>query len=67
MAITEFQGKMLKAQRAELTEAMVYYRVADFEKDEKNRAVLIQIAREEEQQADIWKSYTEQENKTGRV
>lgn len=61
MAITEYQGKMLKAQRGELTEAKVYYRVADFEKNEKNRAVLLQIAKEEERQSDLWKSYTGQE------
>lgn len=61
MAITEFHSKMLKAQRAELTEAMVYYRVAEFEKSEKNRQILLQIAQNEEKQADIWKLYTEQE------
>lgn len=61
MVITEFHDKMLKAQRAELTEAKVYYRVAEFEKDEKNRDILLQIAKEEERQAEIWKSYTEQE------
>lgn len=52
---------MLNAQRAELTEAQVYYRIADFEVDKKNREILLQIAKEEERQAEIWKSYTKQE------
>lgn len=51
---------MLQAQRAELTETMVYYRVAKFAKDEHNRAILLQIAKEEEQQAEIWHTYTKQ-------
>ncbi|MFR9166819.1 MAG: hypothetical protein ACLVKO_11595 [Dysgonomonas sp.] len=61
MIITEFHNKMLNAQRAELTEAQVYYRIADFEVDKKNREILLQIAKEEERQAEIWKSYTKQE------
>ncbi len=61
MTIIGFHNKMLKAQRAELTEAKIYYRIAGFEKDDANRAILSQIAKEEEQQAGIWKSYTGQE------
>ncbi|MDR1557188.1 MAG: hypothetical protein LBS88_09200 [Tannerellaceae bacterium] len=47
MAIIDFQNKMLQAQRAELTESKVYYRIADFEKDENNRAILLQIEKNE--------------------
>ncbi|WP_291124728.1 VIT1/CCC1 transporter family protein [Dysgonomonas sp. UBA7698] len=61
MVTIGFHNKMLKAQRAELTEAKIYYRIAGFEKDENNRAILLQIAKEEERQANIWKSYTRQE------
>lgn len=61
MAIIDFRNKMLQAQRAELTESKVYYRIADFEKDENNRTILLQIAKNEERQADIWKSYTQKE------
>lgn len=53
MAIIGFYNKILKAQCAELTEAKIYYRIASFEKDESNRALLLQIAREEERQVDI--------------
>ncbi|MEA5129046.1 MAG: VIT1/CCC1 transporter family protein [Proteiniphilum sp.] len=52
---------MVKAQRGELTEAKVYYRVAEFENDEKNKRILLEIARDEEHQAQIWKSYTRQD------
>lgn len=61
MAITDIKDEVLESQRGELTEALVYYRVAKFERDEQNRAVLLQIAEEEERQADIWKSYSRQE------
>lgn len=61
MSITELKYKQLQAQRGELTEAHIYYSVARFEKDEQNKAVLLQIAKEEELQAEIWKSYTGQE------
>lgn len=61
MAITDFYKKIVKAQRGELTEAKVYYRVAEFEKDEKNKRILLEIARDEEHQAQIWKSYTRQD------
>ncbi|MEA4916589.1 VIT1/CCC1 transporter family protein [Proteiniphilum sp.] len=52
---------MVKAQRAELTESKIYYRVADFEKNENNKAILLQIAKNEEHQSATWKSYTQQE------
>ncbi len=61
MGIIELNSKILEAQRAELTEAKVYYRVADFEKDKKNKELLLQIAKGEERQSEIWESYTKQE------
>ncbi len=61
MTITDSYKKMVKAQREELTEAKVYYRVAEFENDEKNKRILLEIARDEEHQAQIWKSYTRQD------
>lgn len=59
MGVIDCRNKILQAQRAELTESKVYYRIVDFEKDKDNRAILLQIAKNEERQADIWKSYTE--------
>lgn len=61
MTITDSYKKMVKAQRGELTEAKVYYRVTEFENDEKNKRILLEIARDEEHQAQIWKSYTRQD------
>ena len=61
MAITDSLMKMLDAQRGELTEAQIYYRIAKFEKDEKNKKILLEIAKDEEHQAQIWKSYTKQD------
>ncbi len=60
MTITSSHTRMLKAQRAELTESKVYYRIAELERDENNRNILLQIAKNEEQQANVWKSYTKQ-------
>lgn len=49
---------VLKMQLGEITESIVYARVARFVKDEHNREVLLRIAREEKRHGEIWQSYT---------
>ncbi|MDD3822721.1 MAG: VIT1/CCC1 transporter family protein [Sphaerochaetaceae bacterium] len=49
---------VLKMQLGEITESIVYARVARFVKDEHNREVLLRIAAEEKQHGEIWQSYT---------
>lgn len=61
MTVTDSYKKMVQAQRGELTESKVYYRVAEFEKNEHNKAILLEIAKNEAYQSEIWKSYTKKE------
>jgi len=49
---------VLKMQLGEITESIVYARVARFVKDEHNREVLLRIAAEEKRHGEIWQSYT---------
>ena len=49
---------VLKMQLGEITESIVYARVAHFVKDEHNREVLLRIAAEEKRHGEIWQSYT---------
>lgn len=50
-------------QKAEMTEYIVYQRIAKRIKDDENRSILLNIAKQEKAHADIWKSYTKKEAK----
>ena len=51
--------KFIRFQRNEITESIVYERLASIEKDENNRKVLHQIAVEEKSHYEILKKYIE--------
>ena len=58
-----------KMQQSELTESVIYGKIARFAKGEENRAVLRRIAEEEKAHYEIWKKYTglEMKPETGKV
>ena len=47
----------------ELTEALVYERIARFVKDKKDKETLLNIAKDERRHAEVWKSYTNEDVK----
>ncbi len=47
-------------QQHEITESIIYYKLAKREKIENNRKVLEQIAKEEEEHHNFWKQYTDE-------
>ena len=49
---------LIKAQRNEITEEMIYTKLSKITKDIKNKKILENIAREEKKHHDIWESYT---------
>ena len=49
---------LIKAQRNEITEEMIYTKLSKLTKDIKNKKILETIAKEEKKHHDIWKSYT---------
>ncbi|OQY40700.1 MAG: hypothetical protein B6229_01020 [Spirochaetaceae bacterium 4572_7] len=49
---------LIKAQRNELTEEMIYIKLSRLTKDKNNKKILQEIAKEEKNHHDIWKSYT---------
>lgn len=71
MKTTELSQDTLKsliiAQRNEVTESLVYHKIARFLKDDKNREVINRIADEEAYHASIWESYTKQKVKPRKV
>ena len=52
-----------KMQQSELTESVIYEKIAAFAKGEENRQTLLRLAREEKAHYNIWKKYTGQEMK----
>ena len=57
---------ILKMQRNELTESIIYNKIAKFAKGEENKRVLQRLAQEERSHYEIWKRYTETELKPKR-
>ena len=47
-----------KMQQSELTESVIYEKIAAFAKGEENRRTLLRLAREEKAHYEIWKKYT---------
>ncbi len=54
---------LIKAQINELTESIIYYKLANISKDPKNKKTLSIISMQEKKHHDIWKSYTNVEVK----
>lgn len=52
-----------KMQRSELTESIIYEKIAKFAKGEENKKTLYRLAKEEKKHYEIWKKYTEIEMK----
>jgi len=52
-----------KMQQSELTESVIYEKIAKFAKGEENKKVLLRLAKEEKQHYEIWKRYTNIEMK----
>ena len=50
-------------QQGELTESVIYERIARFAKGEENKQVLLRLSREEKAHYEIWKKYTGEEMK----
>ena len=49
---------VLKMQQNELTESVIYEKIAQFAKGEENKQTLLRLAKEEKAHYHIWKSYT---------
>ena len=47
-----------KMQQSELTESVIYEKIAKFAKGEENKKVLLRLSKEEKQHYEIWKRYT---------
>ena len=58
-----------KMQQSELTESVVYEKIAKFAKGEENKQTLLRLAREEKAHYEIWKKYTglEMKPESGKV
>lgn len=54
----EIQIFLIKAQKNEITEEMIYSKLSDLIKDVDNKKILKVIAKEEKRHHDIWKLYT---------
>ncbi len=52
-----------KMQQNELTESVIYEKIAKFAKGEENKKTLMRLAQEEKAHYEIWKKYTDQELK----
>ena len=52
-----------KMQQNELTESVIYEKIAIFAKGDENKATLLRLAKEEKAHYEIWKKYTGQEMK----
>ena len=55
-----------KMQQNELTESVIYEKIARFAKGEENKTTLLRLSREEKAHYEIWKKYTGLEMKPER-
>jgi VIT1/CCC1 family predicted Fe2+/Mn2+ transporter len=60
------KGQLLASQRNEITEHIIYKRLADSTKDANNKRVLESISADELKHHNIWKTYTKQEVKASK-
>jgi rubrerythrin len=54
----ELKNHLLQIQKTEITEAIVYKKLAKLTKDTTSKKILLQIAEDELRHYQIWKSYT---------
>ncbi|MEM2486878.1 MAG: VIT1/CCC1 transporter family protein [Candidatus Bathyarchaeia archaeon] len=66
MLSEEIEGILLNAQRNEVTEHLIYEKLAQSTKDPKNSEVLKRIARDELKHYEFWKGYTRRDVKPSR-
>jgi rubrerythrin len=59
----EAMAVIRKMQRNELTESIIYEKIAVFAKGEENKATLLRLAKEEKAHYEIWKKYSGEEMK----
>ena len=57
----DIREELLKAQKTEITEHLVYLNIAKSIKDENNRKIVEKIGADEKRHYDIWKGYTGEE------
>jgi len=58
---------VLKMQQNELTESVIYEKIAKFAKGKENKETLLRLAREEKSHYEIWKGYTGKELKVQKL
>ena len=56
-----------KMQKNEITESIIYKKIAKFAKGQENKETLLRLAAEEDSHAKIWQSYTNQEFKPNKL
>jgi VIT1/CCC1 family predicted Fe2+/Mn2+ transporter len=59
--------KILTAQRNEITEHVIYSKLAQSVTDPRNKSILKRISEDEQKHYDVWKDYTHQEVKSSRL
>jgi rubrerythrin len=59
--------KILTAQRNEITEHVIYSKLAQTVADPRNKSILKRISEDERRHYDLWKEYTHQEVKPSRL
>ncbi len=65
--IDEIRSDLLKAQRNEITEHHIYLKLAERQKDRRNRVTLQKIGKEEYTHYEFWKKYTNREVKPNQL
>jgi len=65
--IDEIRGDLLRAQKNEITEYHIYLKLAERQKDRRNRVTLQKIGNEELTHYEFWKEYTGQRVKPNRL
>ena len=54
---------ILEMQQNELTESVIYQKIAKFAKGEENKKTILRLAEEEKKHCEIWKLYSKKELK----
>ena len=63
----ELKNKILKQQKNEITEYKIYKSLSESTKDKKNKKILSEIAKDELDHYNFWKSITKKEIKENRI
>ncbi|UCC96272.1 MAG: VIT1/CCC1 transporter family protein [Candidatus Omnitrophota bacterium] len=67
MIAQDFKDKIVKIQKNEFTEYIIYKKLASFVKDEHNRRILEKISHDEQAHYEFWKRLTQQEVAPSRI